>query len=83
MHKQDIRVLADWKAMELRAHIINGVESLSRVQTLSESHGMRPPANVYEIIGRKLTSHQRAMERMMRIAKGWPAFARDASEALE
>lgn len=77
MHKQDIRMLADWRAHELGASIRNGVKSLARIQTLSEMRGMRPPAWTYETIGRKLTTRQRAMDRMMRIAKGLPPFAKE------
>lgn len=78
MYKQDIRALAQWKAVNLEAMIFNGVKSLTRIQTLSEMRGMRPSATAYETIGRKLTSMQRAMERMNRIAKGLPPFARAA-----
>lgn len=74
MHKQDIRALAQWKAVNLEAMIFNGVKSLTRIQTLSEMRGIRPSETAYETIGRKLTSMQRAMERMNRIAKGLPPF---------
>lgn len=77
MHKQDIRALADWRAHELGASIRNGVESLTRIQTLAEMRGMRPNSNTYEIIGRKLTSCQRGMIRMLRIAKGLQPFAKE------
>lgn len=79
MHKRDVRVLANWRVHELGASIRNGIESLARIQTLSEMRGMRPSATTYEIVGRKLTTRQRAMERMIRIAKGLPPFAREAA----